>query len=446
LIYSKINNTIFLIDDIKTFKQKAFAYAANAFDVFCYLDNNGYTEGFIESEFDCLLAFGVENELVLDLEKGAFQQLKAFQNDNQNQWLFGFLTYDLKNDVERLTSENPDNLDFPCLHFFKPKWVLKISKNTVEIVENTEGPLHATNQDFDTINFLFKTINSYKREEKTTQPIDFKINTRFKKEEYIETVEQIKKHIHVGDIFEMNFCQEFFIENTEVNPYTLFQKLNTIAQAPFTAFYKLKDKFALCASPERYLKKEGQNLTSQPIKGTSKRGNTEGVDEELKNTLFNDPKNRSENVMIVDLVRNDLGKICTAGSIKVSELFGIYSFPTVHQMISTVVGTLRPEFDNTDTLRATFPMGSMTGAPKVRAMQLIEQYERTRRGLYSGAIGYITPEGDFDFNVLIRSLLYNQKNHYLSFQVGGAIVADSDAEKEYEECLVKIQGILRALS
>lgn len=436
----------FPIDNINAFKQKAFAYAANAFDVFCYLDNNGYTEGFIEPDFDCLLAFGIENELVLDLEKGAFQQLKAFQNDNQNHWLFGFLTYDLKNDVERLTSENPDNLGFPCLHFFKPKWVLKISKNTVEIVENTEGPLHATNQDFDTINFLFKTINSYKKEEKTTQPIDFKINTRFKKEEYIETVEQIKKHIHVGDIFEMNFCQEFFIENTEVNPYTLFQKLNTIAQAPFTAFYKLKDKFALCASPERYLKKEGQTLTSQPIKGTSKRGNTEGVDEALKNTLFNDPKNRSENVMIVDLVRNDLGKICEAGSIKVSELFGIYSFPTVHQMISTVTGTVRPEFDNTDVLRATFPMGSMTGAPKVRAMQLIEKYERTRRGLYSGAIGYITPESDFDFNVLIRSILYNQNNHYLSFQVGGAIVADSDAEKEYEECLVKIQGILRALS
>jgi para-aminobenzoate synthetase component I len=442
LISEKINNTSFQIDDINAFKQKAFAYAANAFDVFCYLDNNGYTEGFIEPEFDCLLAFGVEKELVLDSEKGAFQQLKTFQKENPNQWLFGFLTYDLKNDVELLTSQNPDGLGFPCLHFFKPKWVLKISKKTVEIVKiakNTEGPLY-------TPFLLFQEIILSEKEEKTTQPIDFKINTRFKKEEYIETVEQIKKHIHIGDIFEMNFCQEFFIENTEVNPYALFQKLNSIAQAPFTAFYKLKDKFALCASPERYLKKEGQMLTSQPIKGTSKRGNTEGVDEDLKNTLFNDPKNRSENVMIVDLVRNDLGKICAAGSIKVSELFGIYSFPTVHQMISTVSGTLRPEFDNTDTLRATFPMGSMTGAPKVRAMQLIEYYERTRRGLYSGAIGYITPEGDFDFNVLIRSILYNQKNSYLSFQVGGAIVADSDAEKEFEECLIKIQGILKALS
>jgi para-aminobenzoate synthetase component I len=442
LISEKINNTSFPIDDINAFKQKAFAYAANAFDVFCYLDNNGYTEGFIEPEFDCLLALGVEKELVLDIEKGAFQQLKTFQKENPNQWLFGFLTYDLKNDIERLTSENSDGLGFPCLHFFKPKWVIKMSKKTVEIVqiaENTEGVLHSPNT-------LFKEIELFKINEKNTQPIDFKINTRFKKEEYRETVEQIKKHIHIGDIFEMNFCQEFFIENVGINPYVLFQKLNSIAQAPFTAFYKLKDKFALCASPERYLKKEGQTLTSQPIKGTSKRGNTEGVDEALKNTLFNDPKNRSENVMIVDLVRNDLGKICAAGSIKVSELFGIYSFPTVHQMISTVSGTLRPEFDNTDALRATFPMGSMTGAPKVRAMQLIERYERTRRGLYSGAIGYITPEGNFDFNVLIRSLLYNQKNSYLSFQVGGAIVADSDSEKEYEECQIKIQGILKALS
>jgi para-aminobenzoate synthetase component I len=317
-----------------------------------------------------------------------------------------------------------------------------MSKKTVEILqiaENTEGVHHSSYT-------IFKEIESSKVNGKSTQPIDFKINTRFKKEEYIETVEQIKRHIHIGDIFEMNFCQEFFIENVDINPYVLFQKLNAIAQAPFTAFYKLKEKFALCASPERYLKKEGQILTSQPIKGTSKRGNTEGVDEDLKNTLFNDPKNRSENVMIVDLVRNDLGKICAVGSIKVSELFGIYSFPTVHQMISTVSGILRPEFDNTDALRATFPMGSMTGAPKVRAMQLIERYERTRRGLYSGTIGYITPKGNFDFNVLIRSLLYNQKNNYLSFQVGGAIVADSDSEKEYEECQIKIQGILKALS
>ena len=253
----------------------------------------------------------------------------------------------------------------------------------------------------------------------------------------------------------MNFCQEFYGENVSLNPIHLFLKLNEIAKAPFSTFYKFKDRYLLCASPERFIKKEGQQLISQPIKGTSKTANTpEGIneggiddvsDELLKTALQNDPKNRSENVMIVDLVRNDLGKSCVAGSVKVTELFGIYSFPTVHQMISTIEGTLRPDVHFIDALKNAFPMGSMTGAPKVRAMQLIEQYEITQRGLYSGAVGYITPEGNFDFNVVIRSILYNSKSRYLSFQVGGAIVADSVAGDEYEECLVKAQGVLKAL-
>ena len=202
----------------------------------------------------------------------------------------------------------------------------------------------------------------------------------------------------------------------------------------------------MCASPERFLKKTGQKLVSQPIKGTSKRGNTEGVDAALKTTLQNDPKNRAENIMIVDLVRNDLGKICDVGTVNVVELCSIYSFPTVHQMISTIEGMLSQNKHFTDALKQTFPMGSMTGAPKVRAMQLIEQYERTRRGVYSGAIGYITPEGDFDFNVVIRSLLYNQKKQYMSFQVGGAIVADSDATAEYAECQLKSQNLRHVLT
>ena len=235
----------------------------------------------------------------------------------------------------------------------------------------------------------------------------------------------------------MNFCQEFFVENAALNPATLFHDLNALAQTPFAAFYKLNDTYIMCASPERFLKKSGQKLTSQPIKGTSKRGNTGGEDLDLKNELQNDPKNRSENVMIVDLVRNDLGKISETGTVKVNELFGIYSFPSVHQMISTIESTLKHDLPFTEALRQTFPMGSMTGAPKIRAMQLIEQYERTRRGVYSGAIGYITPTGDFDFNVVIRSILYNSMRQYASFQVGGAIIADSDAEKEYTECQIK---------
>ena len=437
---------VFKIKDFQQFKKKAFAWAANAFDICCCLDNNGYAEGLFAPEFECLIACGVQDEIVLNDDALAFEKLKKFQIEKQD-WLFGFLSYDLKNSVEKLQSNHFDSIQMPDLHFFQPQIVLKISKNECQIVRNTEGG--NKNQVSKIVN-IFEDIENFDLIENTTQNIDFQLKTRFNKNEYLEKIEQIKHHILRGDIFEMNFCQEFYGENVSLNPIHLFLKLNEIAKAPFSTFYKFKDRYLLCASPERFIKKEGQQLISQPIKGTSKRANTpEGIDEEvdehLKNALQNDPKNRSENVMIVDLVRNDLGKSCVAGSVKVTELFGIYSFPTVHQMISTIEGTLRPDVHFIDALKNAFPMGSMTGAPKVRAMQLIEQYEVTRRGLYSGAVGYITPEGNFDFNVVIRSILYNEKNRYLSFQVGGAIVADSVAEEEYEECLIKAQGVLRAL-
>ena len=438
---------VFKITDFQQFKKKAFAWAANAFDVCCCLDNNGYTEGLLAPEFDCLIACGVQDEIALNDDAFAFEKLKQFQIEKQD-WLFGFLSYDLKNSVEKLQSNNFDGIKLPDLHFFQPQIVLKISKNECQIVRNTEGG--NTNYVLKS-DSIFEEIENYNFIENNAQAIDFQLKTRFDKNEYLEKIEQIKRHILRGDIFEMNFCQEFYGENVVLNPMHLFLKLNEIAKAPFSNFYKFKDKYLLCASPERFIKKEGQQLISQPIKGTSKRANTpEGIDEEvdehLKNALQNDPKNRSENVMIVDLVRNDLGKSCVAGSVKVTELFGIYSFPTVHQMISTIEGTLRPDVHFIDALKNAFPMGSMTGAPKVRAMQLIEQYEMSKRGLYSGAVGYISPEGNFDFNVVIRSILYNEKNHYLSFQVGGAIVADSVAEEEYQECLVKAQGVLKALN
>ena len=384
-------------------------------------------------EFECLIACGVKDEIVLTNDAFAFAKLKQFQIEKQD-WLFGFLSYDLKNSVENLQSNNFDEIQMPDLHFFQPQIVLKISKNQCEIVTMSEAWQKEVNLNFTTKgNNIFEEIENFNFGENNTQNIDFQLKTRFNKSGYLEKIEQIKRHILRGDIFEMNFCQEFYGENVMLNPIQLFFKLNEIAQAPFSTFYKFKDKYLLCASPERFIKKEAQQLISQPIKGTSKRANPpEGInkviDKQLKTALQNDPKNRSENVMIVDLVRNDLGKSCEAGSVKVTELFGIYSFPTVHQMISTIEGTLQPNIHFIDALKNAFPMGSMTGAPKVRAMQLIEQYELTKRGLYSGAVGYITPESNFDFNVVIRSVLYNSKNRYLSFQVGGAIIADSVAE------------------
>lgn len=430
----KREKVIFPLTDTSAFKQKALNWAENHAKVVCYFDNNGYTEGSVASEFEGLLAIGTETEIFNTSDASNFKRLQNLHDDRKN-WLFGFLSYDLKNEIERLESTHFDGVHFPDMHFFEPQILLKISSKSVEFLKNTEGS---------SFKEILQTIDNQELTQQET--LNLTIESRFSKEAYIATVERIKQHIHRGDIFEMNFCQEFFVNDAELNQTALFHALNGLSQTPFAAFYKLNDTYIMCASPERFLKKTGQKLTSQPIKGTSKRGNTEGEDLNLKQALREDPKNRSENVMIVDLVRNDLGKISETGTVEVTELFGIYSFPTVHQMISTVESTLKKDLPFTEALRQTFPMGSMTGAPKVRAMQLIEQYERTRRGVYSGAIGYITPEGDFDFNVVIRSILYNSHQKYVSFQVGGAIIAESDAEKEYAECQIKAANMWRVLA
>lgn len=435
------SSDIFKIKDFHQFKKKAFAWAANAFDVCCCFDNNGYTEGLLFPEFECLIACGVQDEIILTNDKNAFEKLKEFQLQKQD-WLFGFLSYDLKNSIENLTSHHSDGIKMPDLHFFQPHIILKISKNHGEVIRDNR-PLQRSGY---RTKAIIAEINTFDFHETPAHIADFQLKMRFNKKEYVERIELIKQHILRGDIFEMNFCHEFYGENVAIDPLPLFLSLNQIAQAPFSTYYQFYDKYLLCSSPERFLKKGNQQLISQPIKGTSVRGKSKEEDKRLKNELFNDPKNRSENVMIVDLVRNDLGKSCEAGTVKVSELFGIYSFPTVHQMISTIEGSLREDIHFMDAIKNAFPMGSMTGAPKVRAMQLIEQYEKTKRGLYSGAVGYITPQSDFDFNVVIRSILYNSENRYLSFQVGGAIVADSIPVKEYEECLVKAQGVLKALN
>jgi para-aminobenzoate synthetase component I len=433
--------TVFPLENAAVFKEKALIWATNHAEVVCYLDNNGYTEGLVPTAFDCLLAVGVEGEIFNASDKTSFQGLQKFHDDRKN-WLFGFLTYDLKNEVEKLESTHFDGLDFPDMHFFEPQLLMRITEKSVEFLKYTD--LSRANRE----GSLFYEILQQIDNQELVKPLSLNltIQSRFTKADYLATVERIKQHIHRGDIFEMNLCQEFFVEDATFNPTSVFHELNRLAQAPFSAFYKLREQYIMCASPERFLKKSGKKLISQPIKGTSKRGNTEGSDLELKNTLREDPKNRSENVMIVDLVRNDLGKISETATVEVTELFGVYSFPTVHQMISTVESQLKNDLPFVEALRQTFPMGSMTGAPKVRALQLIEQYERTRRGVYSGAVGYITPDGDFDFNVVIRSILYNSARKYASYQVGGAIIADANAEEEYAECQTKAANVRRVLT
>lgn len=423
------------ISNCAAFKASAFQWARQ-FDTVCFFDNNEYP-GYNHHSFEGLIAVG-EASCILKLQgdsQPAFETLKKYWNQKKD-WLFGFLSYDLKNEVENLSSNNFDGLGFPEMHFFQPLHVIEIFKNQVRI--------HSKNTPATKI---FDEIEKGLTKRNISKPITlFKtLQPRISKEEYTRTVESIRQHIIEGDVYEMNFCQEFFAEKTALDPFHTFRRLSNLSKAPFSAFYKKDDRYLLCASPERFLKKEGNRLISQPIKGTTRRGQSGRDDLLLAEELFNSVKERAENVMIVDLVRNDLARSCKPGSVQVDELFGIYSFEQVFQMISTVSGELREEVHFVDAIKNAFPMGSMTGAPKVMSMQLIEHYEKTRRGLYSGAIGYISPSGDFDFNVVIRSILYNTANQYLSLQVGGAIVFDSVPEEEYEECLLKAKAMIEVI-
>ncbi len=291
----------------------------------------------------------------------------------------------------------------------------------------------------------FNKLISEKTPAKQGLPLTTEISNRITKEEYISTIEKIKNDIRLGNIYELNFCQEFYAADTVINPVDVFWKLNAISKAPFTSFFKNEDNYLMCASPERFLKRQNNTLISQPIKGTRRRIQDQKQDNLLKQQLFFDEKERSENVMIVDLVRNDFSKIALKNSVEVEELFGIYSFEQVHQMISTISCSISKDLSFSDIIRAVFPMGSMTGAPKLAALERIEEYEMTKRGLFSGTVGYITPKGNFDFNVVIRSILCNRQKKYISLQAGSAITIDCDAEKEYEECLLKARAMREAL-
>ncbi|MEO5685710.1 MAG: anthranilate synthase component I family protein [Chitinophagaceae bacterium] len=402
---------------------------ANQFSTCCFLDNHQYH--FNHNSYECVA--GVGAAAFIELKAGtALQELQQFQEKHDG-WLFGHLGYDLKNEVESLVSQNPDYLGFPDLFFFAPQTVILLNKDELFIA--ADNAAIATQ--------VFTALSDITLAEPSAADSNhITFQSRFSKQAYIETIEKLRGHILRGDCYEINFCQEFFAENAAIDPVYVYQALSKISPSPFAAFYKIRNKYLLCASPERYLKKDGATIISQPIKGTGSRNLADaGADDLQKAQLYNSAKDRSENVMVVDLVRNDLSKICQEGSVEVEELFGIYSFPQVHQMISTISGTLQPSLSFTAIIEKTFPMGSMTGAPKKRVMDLIEEYETVKRGIFSGALGYIKPGGDFDFNVVIRSILYNKASGYLSYLVGSGITFYSNAADEYEECLLKATAI-----
>ena len=422
------------IKSISNLNEKLLQWAQQ-YETAVWLDSNHHNQGY--TSFHSILAVDEFTSIQTDVVN-AFEKLKEYQSITQD-YLFGYLSYDVKNATENLTSTNSDGLGFAELFFFQPQKILFVKNDSIEFQ-------YLTMVD-DEIDTDFEAICTQEIKQKNTTSTRLEnggnivIKPRIQKQDYLFKVGEILEHIHKGDIYEANFCQEFYAENTRINPLDIYEDLNTISEAPFATFLKIDNQYLLCASPERYLKKEGAKIISQPIKGTAKRLVDLQEDQKTATALSKDIKERSENIMIVDLVRNDLSKSAKKGSVRVEELCKVSSFKQVHQMISTVVSELKDDVHLVDVIKDTFPMGSMTGAPKISAMKIIETLEETKRGLYSGTVGYFTPMGNFDFNVVIRSILYDSEKKYLSFSVGSAITAKSTPEKEYEECLLKAKAM-----
>ena len=421
---------LFAITDFKDTKERLL-YWANQYGSCSFLDNHQYQSAYSTAE--CLVGVGAVN--IFLPTKNHQVALQTFLKET-NDWLFGHVCYNYKNILEpSLETDAEDKIGFNPIYFFQPEIVLILRKNELEIQSLSSHP-----------ESIFQEISSITFPSVETDHPKINITPKINKEQYLSSIRKLKQHILRGDCYEINFCQEFFANDADINPLSIYKQLTTVSPNPFSCYYKLDDKYLLCASPERYLKKTGTQIISQPIKGTFKRNTTNAAeDESFKEQLKNSAKDRAENVMVVDLVRNDFSKVCKEATVEVAELFGIYTFPQIHQMISTVVGEVKEEIDFAAILEATFPMGSMTGAPKRSVMQLIDLYEQSNRGLYSGAVGYISPDKDFDFNVVIRSILYNSTNKYLSYQVGSGITHYSNPLAEYEECLLKAASIRQVL-
>jgi para-aminobenzoate synthetase component 1 len=368
----------------------------------------------------------------------ALEILQQFMHEHRGQWLFGHLGFGLQQETEIIKSRHQaHHMGFDDLYFFIPQMVLQCTSDSVQIFADTQ---ELAQQAYD-------EICATKFEESYTSTQGISYVPKMTAAQYVDVVNTLKQHIKRGDCYEINFCQEFVADNVSADAVELYHRLSKLSPNPFSCYYKVGAAHLACASPERYIMKQGQQIISQPIKGTAQRDLQNEVNDDIsKKALHESDKDQRENVMVVDLVRNDLSKVCESGTVVVKELFGVYSYPQVHQMISTIEGALRSEISFTDIIRATFPMGSMTGAPKKRVLELIDKYEISPRGIFSGAVGYLNPSGNFDFNVVIRSIVYNKDEKKISFHVGGGITHFSMAELEYEECMWKAAAIQKVLA
>ncbi len=423
----------YTIESCQLFLKQLLIWTKNTEPLAIY-NSNDYDDPY--KSYDLLAGCGKVSAITIN-DIRSFHTLDAFITAND--WCLGYISYDTKNFIENLKSDNFDGLHIPAVHFFCPSLLFIVNDGVLQV--GYFESLHKASEIDQIIDTILKNNTFYKPD-----TVKLKIAERVSYRTYENVLKKIKHHIQRGDIYEMNYCIEFYSNySTPLNADDIYIKLNSISPSPFSCLFSADDTTLVSSSPERFLKKEGQNIISQPIKGTAPRSDDASKDKELKTQLQQSEKERSENIMIVDLARNDLARIATKNSVQVKELCGLYSFPSVHQLISTITARLRDDVSYSDIIKATFPPGSMTGAPKVKAMQLIEAYEFSRRGLYSGAVGYINPEGNFDFNVVIRSILFNNKNAYLSFHTGGAITNLSDIKNEYEECRTKAQAMINAL-
>ncbi|MBO0947583.1 aminodeoxychorismate synthase component I [Fibrella forsythiae] len=404
------------------------AAAEATFNEVVFLNNNNLT--YPNDPFPNRLYAGAKR-VVPFIGEHDLQTLSDYHREHRCH-LVGYVGYDLKNQLENLQSNHADHLDFPDNWFIEPAYIVDFEAEAVTV--QTELPDAGPWSDWITSPGTLPVSDQVAN-------VPGKVQARVSKAEYVQIVQQIRTLIEAGDIYELNYCIEFFAHHLKLDPVEVYRELCGRSAMPFSAFLKQADRYVIGASPERFLKRTGSRLVSQPIKGTIRRGQTPDEDEQLKRQLRNSEKEQAENLMIVDLVRNDLARSAKTGSVRVDELFGIYTFQQVHQMISTVSATVRDNVSLAEVLGNAFPMGSMTGAPKIRAMQRIDELEASRRGVYSGAIGYVMPNGDFDFNVVIRSILYNAETQYASFSVGSAITYDADPEQEYAECLLKASAM-----
>jgi len=382
-------------------------------------------------DYELIIAYGAES--FIQSSKNSLKKIDKYISC-VNDWVFGFLSYDLKNEIENLSDLNKDIFNLPNVYFYQPKviWLIKGEKARIYSISKKN-----LNEDWDKINSIH-----YKE---CTKKSSIDLIPRTSRDEYVKKIKKIKQRILKGDCYEMNFCFDMYSKNKKINPYKTYIKLNNYTRSPMSTFFKLNQLFLLSSSPERFIKRNNKTIISQPIKGTAKRGLNSTEDEKIKERLLSSPKELSENHMIVDLVRNDLSRLARKGSVKVKYLNKLNTFKRVHQLISTIEAKIESNTKFSKIINGMFPMGSMTGAPKIESMNIIDEYESTKRGLYSGSVGYIKPNKDFDFNVVIRSIIYDEISKEINVNVGSAITFKSDAVSEFEECLLKAEPMIKSL-